>query len=262
MPGACNAARAALRRTIDACAGYGGGVSVYFGLSVGLQLLDVAFFNLALLRNDFTRCTVFVSAGGLSDGFGGGNVYGGGLSVYMGGYSSSFASTGYIAAAVGDTAVRNASVRVGTASFTSCSATTAGIFGANSYGGSFSVYMGGYARSFSFSNSSSSRSGLTTASGVNVSISNVNSSSCSATTAGIYGANSYGGSMSAVYIGAYTWSNAGAFPGISPFSFASSVCGTTNVTGLVVSISGSTFANSAAASRAFSRCPLVFIYLR
>ena len=68
--------------------------------------------------------------------------------------------------------------------------------------------------------------------------------------------------MSAVYIGAYTWSNAQASQGSSPSSFASSVCGTTNVTGLVVSINSSTFANSAAASRAFSRCPLVFISLR
>ena len=243
----------------DACAGYGGGLSVYFGLSAGLQMLDVAFFSLVLLRNEFTRCSVFAN---LNEIFAsGGNVYGGGVSVYMGGYySSSISFHGDAVAAVGDTAVRNASVRVGTASFTSCCATTAGIFGANSYGGSFSVYMGGYARSFSFSNSSSSRSGLTTASGVNVSISNVNSSSCSATTAGIYGANSYGGSMSAVYIGAYTWSSAVAFTGSSLSS--SSVCGTTSVTGLVISISSSTFANSVAASRAFLRCPLVFVSLR
>ena len=237
-------------RTIDACAGYGGGVSVYFGLSVGLQLLDVAFFNLALLRNDFTRCTVFVSAGGLSDGFGGGNVYGGGLSVYMGGYSSSFASTGYIAAAVGDTAVRNASVRVDTVAFTSCSVNSATRVSGNSYGGSFSLYLGGYAWSSSSGGGSRSTSGSTTASGVYVSISDVNSSDCSATTTGYNGANSYGGSMSAVYIGAYTWSSSG--------GDSQSDCGTTNVSGLVVSISSSRLVNSSAVSGTFSQCPLVF----
>ena len=34
--------------------GYGGAVSVYFGLSAGLRQLDVSFFNLALHNNVFT----------------------------------------------------------------------------------------------------------------------------------------------------------------------------------------------------------------
>ena len=75
----------------DACAGYGGGLSVYFGLSAGLQLLDVAFFNLALLRNEFTRCSVAIP--------GIGNLYGGGVSVYMGGYSLLLNITGAALAA-------------------------------------------------------------------------------------------------------------------------------------------------------------------
>ena len=57
--------------------------------------------------------------------------------------------------------------------------------------------------------------------------------------------------MSVVYIGAYAWSNA---EGSS--SSSSSSCGTTNVTGLVVSISSSTFADSSAASRTFHSAPL------
>jgi hypothetical protein len=258
MPGACHAARAALRLTIDACAGYGGGVSVYFGLSVGLQLLDVAFFTLALLRNRFTRCTV-LSLGADS---GGGNVYGGGVSVYMGGYSASLNLTGS-AAAVGDTAVRNASVRVDAVAFTSCSANSIG----NAYGGSLSLYLGGYAWSYSGSvvaesiSSSSSTSGSLTASGVRVSIRNVNSSDCRTTTSGYYqgvqGANSYGGSMS-VYIGAYTWSFA---QGSSVFSTSLSDCGTTDVSGLVVSISSSRLAKSSAVSRTFSQSPLFAISL-
>jgi hypothetical protein len=122
------------------------------------------------------------------------------------------------------------------------------------YGGAISLYLGGYAWSYSSSSSSSSRSGLTTASGVRVSISDVNSSDCSATTAGYYGANSYGGSMS-VYIGAY----AGSSTQRMSFSLESqSYCGATVVSGFEVSISSSRLANSSAVSRTFSQCPLVY----
>ena len=187
-------------------------------------------------------------------------MYGGGLSVYMGGYSSSFVSTGYIAAAVGDTAVRNASVRVDAVAFTSCSANIAFAMSGNAYGGSFSLYLGGYAWSYSggsSSSSSSSTSGSTTASGVRVSISDVNSSDCSATTTGRAGANSYGGSLS-FNIGAYAWSST---QGSSFSSSSQSYCGTTVISGLVVSISSSRLANSSAVSRTFSQCPLVSISL-
>jgi hypothetical protein len=228
---------------------------VYFGLSVGLQLLEVTFFNLVLLRNDFTRCTVVGAPGA--------NYYGGGMSVYMGGYSSSFNVTGSAAAAVGDTAVRNASVRVDAVAFTSCSVNNTALGSAssgNAYGGSFSLYLGGYALSNSFGSSggSSSTSGSTTASGVNVTISNVNTSDCSATTTGLFGANSYGGSMS-VYIGAYAWSLSNR---TSSSSFLLSSCGTTDVSGLVVSISSSRLINSSAVMICtFSQSPLVSISL-
>jgi hypothetical protein len=129
------------------------------------------------------------------------------------------------------------------------------------YGGAISLYLGGYAGSYSSSISSiSSMSGLTTASGVRVSISDVNSSDCSATTTGGGGANSYGGSMS-VYIGAYAWSLTQGFSTSSLFSSSQSDCGTTDVSGLVVSISSSRLANSSAVSRTFSQCPLVSIFL-
>ena len=233
---------------------------MYFGFSAGLRLLDVASFSLALYRNDFARCSVIRSSGFS------GNVYGGGVSVYMGGYSSSLKqysnnSSNYAVATVGDTAVRNASVRVDTASFTSCSAARTGytstfMWGGSLYGGSFSLYLGGYAWSYGIgSGSSTSSSGLTTASDVSVSISNVNSSDCSATTTmsiSTYGGNSYGGSMSVLYIGAYALSFRQAASGSPSFSS----CGTTNVTGLVVSISSSTFIDSSAASRTFHRAPL------
>ena len=129
------------------------------------------------------------------------------------------------------------------------------------YGGAISLFLGGYAWSYSSSssssNSSSSTSGSTTASGVRVSISDVNSSDCSATTTASGGANSYGGSMS-FYIGAYAWSfNQGSSSSIPSQSY----CGTTDVSGLVVSISSSRLANSSAVSRTFSQCPLVSISL-
>jgi len=86
---------------------------VYFGFSAGLQLLDVASFNLSLYRNDFARRSVICSSSFS------GSVYGGGVSVYIGGYSSSLNLNGGAVAAVGDTTVRNASVLFETASFTS-----------------------------------------------------------------------------------------------------------------------------------------------
>ena len=181
-------------------------------------------------------------------------MYGGGVSVDMGGYSSSLNSTGSAAAAVGDTVVRNASVRVDAVAFTSCSVNSIVTESGNAYGGSVSLYVGGYTWSSTGGSSSSSTSGSTTASGVLVSISDVNSSDCSATTTGSQGANSYGGSMS-FYIGAYAWSLS---EGSSFSSFSKSDCGTTNVSGLAVSISSSRLVNSSAVSGTFSQCPLVF----
>ena len=176
----------------------------------------------------------------------------------MGGYSASLNSTGSAAAAVGDTVVRNASVLVDAVVFTSCTACSASIGSGNTYGGSFSLYLGAYALSIGSSSSSgsSSTSGSTTASGVLVSISDVNSSDCSATTTGIFGGNSYGGSMSAVYIGAYTGS---LIDGSLSTSSSLSDCGTTDVSGLVVSMRSLRLANSSAvrSSRTLSQCPLV-----
>ena len=64
--------------------------------------------------------------------------------------------------------------------------------------------------------------------------------------------------MSAVYIGAYTWSSTHNTQSSLSSSFSQSDCGTTNVSGLVVSISSSRLVDSSAVSRTFSQCPLVF----
>ena len=63
--------------------------------------------------------------------------------------------------------------------------------------------------------------------------------------------------MSAVYIGAYTWSFS-QDQDSSSYSSALSNCSTTDVSGLVVSISSSKLINSSAVSGTFSQCPLVF----
>ncbi len=223
---------------MNPCTGYGGAISVYFGLSAGLQQLDVSFFNLVLQSNVFTNCVVS------SNPYSGGNVYGGAISLYMGGYSSFSSQNGAAMAAVGDTVVRNVSVNLNTAQFTSCSATSSndGSYGANAYGGSFSFYMGAYAWSYSSAASSSSACGSTTASGVTVSVSNAPSFNCSAliTYSGVesFGANSYGGSMSVVYVGAYAWSYSSAA--------SSSACGSTTASGVTVSVSNAPSFNCSA----------------
>jgi hypothetical protein len=64
--------------------------------------------------------------------------------------------------------------------------------------------------------------------------------------------------MSAVYIGAYTWSSSAGCQGLVILPCSQSYCGSTNVSGLVVSISSSRLVNSSAVSRTFPQCPLVF----
>jgi hypothetical protein len=218
----------------DCCTGYGGAVSVYFGLSSGLQLLYVSFFNLHLQSNVFTNCVVTVSSSR------GGNSYGGGVSLYIGGYSSVMSSNAK--STVGGTMVHNASVFVNTAKFLSCSARrvqlqSANVFCGNSFGGSFSFYIGAYAWSSSDgSGSSMSSSGPTTASGLRVVIKKSPCRGCFALTLSsgsfITSNNAFGGSISALHVGAYAWSQAQS-------AGSSSVCDTTTASGLSVSISNS-----------------------
>jgi hypothetical protein len=222
--------------------GYGGALSVNFGLSAKLQLLDVSFFNLMLQNNVFRNCVVSSSSFG-------GNLYGGAISVYMGGYSSNHSEHDAVMAVVGDTVVRNVSLTLDKAQFTSCSATSSNniSFGANAYGGSFSFYVGAYAWSLSKRASSRSACGATIASGVSVSVSNSPSSNCSAETTtrrgGSNGANSYGGSMSVVYVGAYAWS-------LSERASSSSTCGATTASGVSVSVNNSPSSNCSAVTTA------------
>ncbi len=187
-----------------------------------------------LFRNVFTRCSVTVSS------FYGGNAYGGGVSVYIGGYSS-VTTTGAALAQVGDTVVRNVSVTLHAARFTSCSSVRSGAlgtlisntYGGNVYGGSFSFYIGAYSWISSTFNSSS-KCGSTIASVVNVSVLDTHCYNCRAmmTSAdGSYGVSSYGGSISALHIGAYSWSYSE-----SSQSSSSSECGSTIASTVSVSV--------------------------
>ena len=227
----------------DGCAGYGGALSVYAGLSAALQLLSVSFVSIALHNNAFANC-------GVSGDVDGGNNFGGGVSLYIGAYSSVFSSNGDAVAAVGDTVVRNVSVTLDSTTFESCSATRNGVttFGANVYGGSFSFYVGAYAWSRSDSRgNSSSTCGATDVSGVTVRVLNASSVHSSASTTTIGGnsraANSYGGSMSVLYVGAYAWSRSNAAS-----SNSRSMCEATTASGVSVHVSDSGCSNCSALS--------------
>jgi hypothetical protein len=227
------------------CAGYGGAVSVYFGLYAGRHLLNVSLFDFFLLRNVFTRCVVIVNSRG-------GNAYGGGVSVYIGGYFSSFVTTGTSAseADIGDTIVRNVSMTIHAAQFASCMSNRSAdnMLGGNVYGGSFSFYTGPYVWSLNTAGSSKSTCGVTTVSSVTVSISDSPSHNCIAVATSrrmSYGASTYGGSLSAMYIGGYSWS----FSGGELAGFVSnSICGALNVNDIRVSISDSPCFNCGAVS--------------
>jgi hypothetical protein len=220
----------------DACAGYGGALSVYVGLSAGLQQLHVSFVNISLQSNMFANCMVSVSVEG-------GNAYGGAVSLYIGGYSSMYSSSDDAVAAVGDTVVHNVSVALDTINFASCSArrvSTGGTLGANVYGGSFSIYIGAYAWSWSETKSSRSSCGYTYATDTHVSVLNttsIDSEALSSTSGGeCNGANSYGGSMSVLHVGSYSWS-------YSDKTSSSSTCGATSASGVSVHVSSSGCSN-------------------
>jgi hypothetical protein len=214
----------------DACAGYGGALSVYVGLSAGLQQLHVSFFKIALQNNVFANCVLSMSVDS-------GNAYGGAVSLYIGGYSSMYSASDDAVAAVGDTVVRNVSVALDATRFASCSARRVYAkyrLGASVYGGSFSFYIGAYAwsRNFAYAKSSNSTCGYTHATGVHVSVQNTSSmdSEASITSDTSFGANSYGGSLSVLYVGAYAWSR-------SLDASSSSTCGATNASGVSVHVS-------------------------
>ena len=175
--------------------------------------------------------------------------------VYIGGYawSISFATNSSTSSVCGETSANGLDVGVFDALCSNCSAATTNrliSLGANSYGGSLSiVYVGGHTWSHSTEASNTRSScGTTSASGLNVSVRSAPCFNCSAeTTSGEASlqANSYGGSMSAVYIGGYALSFASG--DVDRVSVSS--CQLTRVVGLSVSISLSAIQQSKAVTR-------------
>jgi hypothetical protein len=204
------------------------GRTIVSGLSV--SVVNASCFN----------CSAFsMNSGGDSNGA---NAYGGSMSVvYIGAYAWSQSNSAISNSSCGGTSARGLSVSISNVPCSNCSAVTSrkGVsYGANAYGGSLSiVYIGAYAWSFSNGLSDfaagSSSCGETDASGLSVSVSNVPCFDCSANTSSSrslsYGANSYGGSLSVLYVGAYTWS-------WSAVALSSSTCGETSASGLSVSV--------------------------
>jgi hypothetical protein len=172
--------------------------------------------------------------------------------------SSPFASSNS-SSSCGATSVREVSVNVSDSDCFNCSASVTSAIGgaedeasyaANAYGGSMSVlYVGAYSwcRSYDSSSNSHSTCGATNASVVTVRISDSNCSHCSARTTGglSYGANTYGGSLSAAYIGAFAYS----FASRGDFNhFSNSSVEITHVETLSITINNSSINNSQAIS--------------
>jgi hypothetical protein len=162
--------------------------------------------------------------------------------LYVGAYSWSYGAGGSSSTCEATTAI-GVSVHVSGSMCHNCSAmtTTSGGWsrGSNSYGGSLSVfYIGAYSWSYSQKRFfSSSTCGETSASASSIDVSNSSCFTCSAvtmttTSGGKFsdGANSYGGSMSVLYVGAYSWSYS---EGVS----SNSTCGGTSADGVSIHVS-------------------------
>jgi hypothetical protein len=197
-------------------------------------------------------CSNCISATSVQGTSSGANSYGGSMSVvYVGAYLWSFSDLNDSHSTSADTSVSDVSVNISNAGCSNCIASTSskdGLMGANSYGGSMSVvYVGAYAWSRSSNTSSSSTSAETSASGVSVSISSADCSNCSSVAFSDFvsaGANSYGGSMSVVYIGAYAWSRS---------DLANSVIASGATSARVVSVSISSADCSSCSAVSFGR---------
>jgi hypothetical protein len=219
---------------------------VFFGLSAVKQPLHVSALSILLQNNTFTSCTVAVHVPG-------GNAYGGGISLYIGGFRAINSTHDPADAAVGDTVFRDANVTLDTAHFKSCSAerrTDGNVYGANVYGGSFSFYIGAYVWSHAHNNMSSSTGGATNISDVHVRVINVNSKDSTATQSSFdksksesRGAHAYGGSMSVLHVGAYACSRSK-----SASSSSRSTCGATSAKRVSVIVSNAYCSNCHASS--------------
>ncbi len=217
---------------------------------------------LVLHSNLFGSRALTTTSGSFSYGA---NSYGGSMSVFhVGAYSWSYSSSGGSSSTCGSTSAIGIRVLLqNTTSVDSRALTTTSLsvfYGAHSYGGSMSVFhVGAYSWSFSAAADINSHStcGSTTASDVSVHVSGsgcVNCSAMSTTTSGSpsYGATSYGGALSAAFIGAYSYSYA-----VGGRSSSRAIIGSTEVVRLSVTIQDSTIVDAVAASGEYYRMRLI-----
>jgi hypothetical protein len=171
--------------------------------------------------------------------------------IYIGAYSFSVSNDASSSSKCEATNVSGVSVQVSNSGCSNCSAVSSSngqSYGANSYGGAMSViYIGAYSFSTNNNGSSSSMCESTNVSGVSVQVSNSDCSNCSAVSRSMkvsHGANSYGGAMSVLYIGAYSYSASnGGF-----FQVSNSSVGFTHVHLLHIAITNSGFEHCSALS--------------
>jgi hypothetical protein len=217
--------------------------------------------------NTLTGCNSALSVTG--GGSIGANVYGGGISVAVGGhcYSSSLSLSSSSGSSSnsnvsGSTSVSNTGYTISSNTLTNCSATssfsgTGSSNGANVYGGGISVAGGAHSYSSSLSSSSSSSSnshvlGSATVSNTIYTISSNTLTGCSATssfsgTGSSNGANVYGGGIS-MAVGAYCYSSLSGGSSSSGSNCHVSGSATVSNTGYAISSNTFTSCNSQSAS--------------
>jgi len=198
---------------------YGGCLSVYAGAwsvttqgSSSIGDVSVSGMIATISGNRIVNCSAAVNSQSATYS---GNIYGGGMSLVVGAYSYSSASSSSSSSSVsGSTTVGNTSYIITSNTLTSCSASSVssgGSFGENVYGGGLLLAVGAYSYSYSSGVSSSSLvSGNTAVGNTRYTITSNTLTSCSASSvtsggAGSNGANVYGGGISLI-VEAYSYS--------------------------------------------------------
>jgi hypothetical protein len=163
----------------------------------------------AFSENTLSKCFVSVSSSNqFSNAVSTGNLYGGGMSFFVGSYSYSHGGNSHVS---GSSMVKNSTYTISKNILSECYSSTYGFWSGNLYGGGMSVLMGAYSCSY---NGNSYVFGCSTVTNSAVAILGNTVSKCSVLGDGnSNGGNVYGGGMS-VLMGAYSFScygNSGVF---------------------------------------------------
>lgn len=224
------------------------------------EMTNASGFNVTVIKVSCHNCSA-VRESGVGQGSAA-SSYGGSTSiVFVGAYA--FTKSNQISRSnCGDTLVHVMKVVVSNFQCSKCYAMTIGggdSFAASAFGGSLSVmYVGAQALSQAKTNLSASTCELTSASDLNVSVVNISCSDCTAVTETVktsnnllptgstvlFAANSIGGSMNVIYIGAVSW----AFI-TERESKSASECGATSVSGVAIFVTNMSSSNVLAHAR-------------